>query len=61
MKDMKFIHSGRILSVILSAVLCVTLLAQNAPVRAEKSVRTVNNIVLFAQFSRDKDYNFMNA
>lgn len=61
MKAIKFIRSGRILSVILSAVLCVTLLAQNAPGRAEKSVRTVNNIVLFAQFSSDNDYNFMNA
>lgn len=51
----------RTLSVLLSAVLCITFLVQPIPVRAEADVRTVNNIVLFAQFSSDESYNFMDA
>lgn len=54
-------RSERTLSVLLSAVLCITLLVQPGFVKAESPVRTVNNIVLFAQFSHEDGYNFMSA
>ena len=42
-------------------ILCLTFLILPIPAKAESSVRRINNIVLFAQFSQEESYNFMDA
>lgn len=61
MKHQDLHRIGRGCSVLLAAVLSLTLLPQPFPLHAETAVREVNNIVLFAQFGDPEAESFMDA